>query len=157
MREFTDDLTPDEKKVLQDVAEQGVHIVHMPGEGDGPAFSFTVGLYYQFQQPEVIAFGLPEEVAEQLLNALTDEADDGKRFLHGETHDGLLVGYPVRFVDVPEDRVRDYCDTAHWAYGGEHFRCVQLVWPDKEKRWPWQDGVREGFRNTQPVLGTPGA
>jgi hypothetical protein len=30
---------------------------------------------------------------------------------------------------------------------------VQLVWPDKEKRWPWQDGVRQGFRDVQPLLG----
>ncbi|MCK5944935.1 MAG: DUF4262 domain-containing protein, partial [Planctomycetes bacterium] len=38
-------------------------------------------------------------------------------------------------------------------YQDEPFDCVQLVWPDKEKRWPWQDGVRQGFRDVQPLLG----
>jgi hypothetical protein len=29
---------------------------------------------------------------------------------------------------------------------------VQLVWPDKQGRWPWQDDVRRGFAALQPLL-----
>ena len=39
------------------------------------------------------------------------------------------------------------------AYDGEDFACVQLVWPDKQGRWPWDAAVREGFVAMQPVLG----
>ena len=92
MREPSDDLSPQEKKVLSDVAEEGVHVVHVSAPADGAAFSATIGLWYQFEQPEVIVFGLPEEVAEDLLNAVTDAIDEGKRFKHGENHSDLLVG-----------------------------------------------------------------
>lgn len=153
MRELTDDLAPDEMKILQDVAEQGVHVVHVPMDGDGPGYSFTIGLWHHYQQPEVVVFGLPDDVTIELLNVLADEADDGKRFRGGEKHSGLLVDYPVRFVDVPKDKVGDYLGAAQWAYEGADFPCVQLVWPDKQKRWPWDEGVREGFAASQPILG----
>jgi len=154
MRELSDDLSPEEKKVLQDVAEEGVHIVHVPKSDEGPGFSATIGLWFHFEQPEVIVFGLPDEVAEELLNAVTDAADEGKRFKHGEDHKDLLIGYAVRFLDVPLEKVSDYLGTAQWAYAGAEFPVVQLVWPDKKQQWPWQPGVRDGFRDSQPILGS---
>ena len=46
MREFFDDLSPAEQKVLQDaakdIAEQGAHIVHVPSSKDGAGFSARV-------------------------------------------------------------------------------------------------------------------
>lgn len=153
MRALTADLSPVERKALEDIVEYGVHIVHVPESDDGPAFSFTIGLWHQFGQPEVIAFGLPEDVAHELLNAIADEADDGRMFRDGEKHDGLLVGYAVRFVAVPRSAHGTYLGLCEWAYDGEPFECVQLVWPDKQGRWPWDASAREGFRDSQPVLG----
>jgi hypothetical protein len=125
----------------------------VPVDGAGPGFTFSVGLWHNFEQPEVIAFGLPEDVAHRLINAIADEADEGHRFLDGETNDQLLVGYPVQFVAVPANAYADHLGSAQWAYEGAEFPCVQLVWPDKQGRWPWTSGVREGFRRIQPVLG----
>jgi hypothetical protein len=152
MRQLTDDLTPPERKALTDIDEAGLHIVHVPGD-DGPGYSFTIGLWHSFDQPEVIVFGLPEEVAHELLNALADEAAEDRKFLDGQRHDGLLIGYPVRFVDVPRGDHALFLGLAQWAYAGEDFPCVQLVWPDKQGRWPWEAGVRQGFADSQPVLG----
>ena len=155
MRAITDDLLPMDRKVLENVDEYGVHVVHVPEQDGGAAFSFTVGLWHSFGQPEVIAFGLPEDVAHELFNAIADAADDGRKFLDGEKHDELLVGYPVRFVAVPDTAYGDHLGTAQWAYEGTDFPCVQLVWPDKQGRWPWNGDARDGFRRSQPVLGQP--
>lgn len=152
MREPTAELSPQQRKVLDDIAEHGLHIVHVPDDDDGPGFSFTIGLWENFEQPEIIVFGLPGEVTEELLNAIADEADDGKRFAADSKHDGLLVDYPVRFFAVPKAAYRDYLGMACWAYEGDDFPCVQFVWPDKQGRWPWDEAVRDGFRDSQPVL-----
>lgn len=153
MRQPSDDLSPAEKKVLQDVFEEGVHIVHVPPTDGGPCFAATIGLWFHFEQPEVIVFGMPEEVAEDLLNAIADAADDGQRFAPGDRPKDLLVGYSVQFLEVPAERVAEYLGTAQWAYDGSEFPVVQLVWPDKQQRWPWDDDVREGFRDAQPIIG----
>jgi hypothetical protein len=154
MRARTDELSPPDRKLLDDVDEYGVHIVHVPENDDGePGFSFTIGLWHSFEQPEVVVFGLPEEVAHDLLNSIADEAAEDKKFLPDTRHEEVLVGYPVRFVAVPKERYGDYLGSAVWAYESADFPCVQLVWPDKQGRWPWEPGVREGFAESQPVLG----
>lgn len=153
MRARSAALEPADLKLLDDVEQFGVHIVHVPEDGDGPGFSFTVGLWHSFEQPEVVVFGLGEDIAHELLNAIADEAADGTRFLAGSRHDDVLVGYPVRFVAVPEGRYDEFLGAAVWAYEHADFPAVQLVWPDKQGRWPWEPGVREGFAAAQPVLG----
>ena len=63
----------------------------------------------------------------------------------------------MRFVGVPREVQAEYFGTAQWAYEGADFPCVQLVWPDKQGRWPWDPSSRDGFRGLQPVLGRPDA
>lgn len=153
MRASTDDLTPADRKILEDVEESGLHVVTVAGEGGRPGYSFTVGLWESFGQPEVVVFGLPQEIAHELLELLADEADEGHRFLAGTRHEGLLQDYPVRFFEVPKSRYAEYLGSACWAYEGDDFPAVQLVWPDKQGRWPWDPDGRDGFREAQPVLG----
>lgn len=153
MRPRTDDLEPAHRQLLDDVEECGVHVVHVPEVDERPGYSFTVGLWHSFEQPEVLVFGLPEEVAHELLNALADEASAGQKYLDDQKHAGLLVDYTVRFVALPPHCHAEYLATAVWAYDGGEFPAVQLVWPDKQGRWPWEPGVRDGFAASQPVPG----
>jgi len=153
MREITADLTDAGRELLEAVAEHKAHVVHVTEDDGAPKFSYTVGLWHHFEQPEVIVFGLAVEAAEDLLQGVVAACEDGARFAHGDRREGLLVGFAVRFLDVPVDVGRDYLGAATWAYQGADYRSLQLVWPDKEKRWPWQEGVRQGFRDVQPLLG----
>jgi len=157
MRARTDGLTPEQRQILDDVEEFGLHIVSVPEDGQAPGFSFSIGMWESFDHPEVVVFGLPDEVAVELLNGVADEVSEGKTFPAGTKHDGLLQDYPVQFVEVPNAAVREFLATAVWAYDGADFPAVQLVWPDKQGRWPWDAGVREGFRGMQPVLGRKAA
>ncbi|MBL8729510.1 MAG: DUF4262 domain-containing protein [Planctomycetes bacterium] len=156
MRRRTDDLSPAERQLLDDVDGAGLHVVHVPARGAVPACSFSVGLWESFQQPEVLVLGLPHEVAGELIEVVADEADAGQRFLDGTRHEGLLEDYPVRFVEVPKSRYAEFLAAASWAYEGADFPAVQLVWPDKQGRWPWDPEARAGFAASQPVLGRAG-
>ncbi len=154
VRAPTTDLTPEQQEVLVDVAEQGVHVVHVPRNGsEGPSYSYTVGLWESFQQPEVVVFGMPEDVAQDLLDTLADDASEGRVFQAGERHEGLLVGYPVRFFATPPAMTASHFDVLPWAYEGADVPVIQLVWPDKQGRWPWEADVRDGFAEAQPVPG----
>ena len=153
MRDITDDLTDAGREVLQNIADHKVHVMHVTDDAGVPKFSYTVGLWHHFQQPEVVVFGLDVDAADELLHNVTDACVEGAKFAHGEKHDGLLVGFAVRFLDVARDVAAEHLGAAGWAYQDEAYSCVQLVWPDKEKRWPWQEGVRQGFRDVQPLLG----
>lgn len=153
MHERTDQLTPAERQVLDDVEENGVHVVNVPETAGCPEHSYSVGLWHSFEQPEVIVFGLPSEIASELIEAIADEAAEGVEFATNSRHDGLLQAYAVRFEAVPPRCHATHLPLACWAHETEQFPVLQIVWPDKHGRWPWEEGVREGFRDAQPVLG----
>lgn len=152
MRAFDDSLTDSERRILTDIDEDGLHIVQVEDEQGEPEYAFSVGMWASFGQAEVAVFGLPAEAAEALLEAIADDAAEGKNFVADSRHEGLLQGYPVRFLAVPKALYREYFPEAVWAHENDDFPLLQLVWPDKQGRWPWEPGVREGFRAAQPVL-----
>jgi hypothetical protein len=141
-----------EQKAVDDVQRYGLHIVHVLAEGDLPPFAYTVGLYRTFGHPEILIYGLPKDGAHRLLNHLADNLRAGKRYTVGETSDDLLDGYVCTFRLVPPAHYREHLGWASWFNESPEFPTFQLVYPDREGRWPWQDGVSEGFRRNQPVL-----
>ena len=55
-------LDDNDRKLLQDVAEVGWHVVLIAEEAGTPGWAFSVGLYHTFRHPEVVVFGLPLEL-----------------------------------------------------------------------------------------------
>jgi hypothetical protein len=45
MREPAADHTPEQQQLLADIAENGVHVVHVPETDEQPEYSYTVGLW----------------------------------------------------------------------------------------------------------------
>ena len=129
-----------------------MHIVSVLEEVTAPGYSFSIGLSHSFRHPEVLVFGLSPEVAQELINLVADEVSNGREFKKGCESDDLLRGYPVRFTPVSSDYHAQYLGNARWAYEGRPFEVVQLVYPDKQGRWPWDISTRDGFRDNQPVL-----
>ena len=155
MRQANDQMSADQLRVLADIDEHGVHLVHVAEDGGRPGYSFTIGMPYSFDAPEVIVFGLPQDIAQDLLDAVVDEAADGTRLVADAQHADLLHGYPVKLLPVPKSAYATYLAQACWAHEGDAFDCLQLVWPDKQGRWPWSPGVRDGFPALQPILSRP--
>jgi hypothetical protein len=143
---------PAEKKVLDDVEHHGCHVVSVLEEGNLPPFAYTIGLFRNFNHAEVLVYGLPRERAHALLNNARDDVRAGQRFAVGQTYADLLKGYDCTFRAIPLSQYREHLGWAIWFYDGPEFPALQLVWPDREGRWPWQDGVTSGFRSQQLVL-----
>ena len=137
---------------MADVAQYGLHVIKVSAESDSPTFAYTVGLYRTFGHPEVIMLGLGLDTMHQLLNDLADAVRQGHRFATGEVSDRLLDGYDVTFHTVPERQNAAYLGWAIWFNDGHDFPTLQMIYPDRERRWPWDDGVADGFRVNQPVL-----
>ena len=119
----------------------------------GPSFVYTVGLTV-LGHPELIIFGLPHNVAGVLLNEMGDQIrKTGRRYVAGELLPDLLDGdYVARLIKV--DDTTEHLTLANRIYGhGTVIEALQVVWPDKERRYPWDEGF--ALPLLQPLLGTP--
>ena len=142
-----------DRKVLDDVAEYGWHDLHIhPRPDDDPSWSFTIGLWSSYGHPELITFGLDHRVAHDLLTTAAQAAAEGRTYAAGEESDDFLEGYPVRFVAVGPQWLGAFMGYAQWFHETTDVPVLQLVWPDREGRWPW-DPACSTPPGEQPVLG----
>ena len=140
---------PDAETAIGEVvARGGVHLEFVPQPAVLETCWYTVGLTGH-GLPELIVFGLPPDLARPALRALADDLVAGRvTIAAGQRADDVLAGHPAQFVAVTEpDR---HLPAAAQVYAGAPLRALQVVWPDRYQRWPWQTGTHVA---DMPVLG----
>jgi hypothetical protein len=151
-------LDPDDRERLALIDRHGWVVMHIfDPEELMPPFSFSVGLSHGFAHPEVIVVGLDREVSHVLVNQIGNRVRDGERLADGATRDDLLQGgYRVEFRAVHPAHHPAYLGTAlwfnQWFNPGKPLPVLQCVWPDRQRRYPWDPQVDEAIRGRQPLL-----
>jgi hypothetical protein len=146
-------LKADEEKLVNDVEKYGCHIIHVREEGYLPRWSYTIGLYETYQQPEIIAVGLKHDVAQFLLNEVADRLKKGLQIVEGLRQRDLLENVECEFRKVEErPELRAAVGYASWFYGGDPFPIFQCIYPDLENRFPWDEGFDQSWRRRQALL-----
>lgn len=144
---------PDEIKLIEDIEKFGWHCLNILAEGELPPYSFSVGLFHSYQHPELIIFGLPANVAHQVLHIAVEAIKGGNPIDLGLPTEELVEGYSCCFVEVPVSQYRENVGYCRWFYEGDIFPLYQIVWPSREGYFPWHSAAPDSFRSIQPVLG----
>jgi len=147
------ELEPDERKLIDDVEAHGCHIIQVRPDNEIPGWSYTIGLYENFRQPEVIVVGLKEDTAHSLLNEVCRLFRNGANFHERDRKSDLLANVECEFRSVEgrwlEARVMGY---ANWFYGGTEYPVLQCVYPDLKGVFPWEEGFDVSWRSRQALL-----
>ena len=140
-------------KLLEDVRDYGWHVVQVLGEPGKPPFAFTVGLYYQFLQPEALIMGLDPTVSATVLNEIAGRMLLGRAMRPGRYAD-IAVGLDVELAPIDLSFYEEYLGYATWFYQSlpQPYPAMQCIWPDKEGRFPGEAGYDERFLALQSLL-----
>lgn len=143
-----------DEHLFRNVRERGCQILGIVGDERAPNYAFSIGLYLNYGQAELIVFGLDPNVACIIINNIRDRAAIGRTYAAGDVCDDLLVDQKVCFVEVPLHEYSAYLGTAIWFYEKlpRPFPCVQIVWPDRQGWFPWETGYDASLKKCQPVL-----
>jgi hypothetical protein len=57
------------------------------------------------------------------------------------------------FIEVAERYYPDYVGFARWYYRRREFPLYQLIWPNNDGHYPWEEDAPRSFKEWQPVLG----
>jgi hypothetical protein len=147
---------PSEQTVLDNIARTGFHITQILPEPTHDGWSFSAGLYENYQHPEVIVFGQKPQWQASLINEVADRIKAGAVFESGKRYAGLIPpDYQVEFraIEYPH-WYHDLVGNTIWYYQScgkaDHpFPLLQLIWPDLEHRFPW-DASYHSY--VQPVV-----
>jgi hypothetical protein len=95
------------------------------------------------------------ELMQQILNNTGFLIRDGVTFSDGAQTESVLQGYPVAFRQVHGSWFRPLFGSARRFYGNWSFAMLQVVYPDRDGRFPWNDGCSATIRRQQPRLDLP--
>ncbi|MEY9122997.1 DUF4262 domain-containing protein [Bradyrhizobium yuanmingense] len=142
-----------DKVILRNVRNHGCHITGIPDAN--PPFAFSIGLYLNYGHPELIIFGQRAETAQAIINLVRDRVQSGHQFVDGDISDDLLEnGYKLGFWEVPFAAYPEYLGTAIWFYWKSRraFPCLQVIWQDVNRRFPWEPECLPAVKEDQPLL-----
>jgi hypothetical protein len=147
------------------IAEHGwaIHTVLSPADDPNPPppFAYTVGLSRpRFGHPELLVVGLGRDTAQLVLTDLCERVRDGQRLRAGQRISDLLENVDgaalqvelLRVDDAAADRAPLYVAKQLYGQSGP-IDALQVVWPDHNRRFPWEPGYDGAVREMQPLLG----
>ena len=140
-----------EKIVVANVNEFGWHCVNVIEDNDHPCWSYTIGLYETWQHPELIIIGRSRATSQGILKTLADdiELNDPPNLTNPDGH--LLLGMKCHFVEVNPRYYSDYVGFALWFYRKRQFPLYQIVWPNSDALYPWDETAPNAFKEWQPL------
>ena len=141
-----------ESIINADIENEGCHIVLVAADEYLPAFAYTIGLFRTYHHPELICFGLAPEVLRSMLNEAHQLIKQGKKLIPGYLFPEFLKGYNTQFLKVNPAYYPDYFSLAQAFYNFRNFPALQLVWPDKQHKFPWEQSFNQDLKFNQPLL-----
>lgn len=152
-RSLTDkDLNRFERGVLKNIQKHGWHANGIPGEGSSPAWTYSVGLFAKYGQPELIVFGLEIETMHEMISRYADLLQAGKEYGDGVKIDGIIPGHPCVLREVHVSWREPLLCSASWYYHYQEYPVLQCFWPDRHGYFPWDDHCNKRSRKVQPLL-----
>jgi hypothetical protein len=151
---------PDEKelveKVRSDIGNYGWH-TRIESSDDSLPVLTTIGFWERYQHPEIILFSYAQDGnrAASSLEAVARRVQGGESMAPDIAYTGLTGQVPGIFRPVRQSWKALYFGLAYLHYGNLDFPALQLFWPDRKGRFPWQDDFDLSIFYRQPLLYQP--
>lgn len=141
-----------ETNFVENIRKHGWFHTSIFADNQRPGFSFTTGFWLTLAFPEVLVFSMKKEDAHDIFRHMFREIRNGHIFELGRPIDHVIANFNAVLIPVPPHQLMEYCGWSRWFYGGDHFECAQLVWPDAKGVFPWQGEADVRFVHSQPDL-----
>lgn len=141
--------------VARQVSEHGWAVPGISGGEDAPPWAYSVGMWLTCQSPELVVCGAPLENMAGIINAIGVRVDDGVSV----SPDAVLNDIcPARLTFRPVDlswRMTCMFAVSDEFYGFVRPPYLQVVWADRNGRFPWEPRFQAAFAGAQPLLWLP--
>lgn len=142
----------DEKKLLADIEKFGWTVLLLEATEYLPSFAYTVGLWKNYNHPEIISFGLTTKTLHLILNAAGEIVKAGQTIEVGKNYSDFFNNSNSQFVNVDSRNIADYFGQAINFYDTIDFPAIQLICTDRNNKFPWDKDYEEEFEHRQPLL-----
>lgn len=143
------DLNEFELNAVSKIEEHGCFVLSVKGSAASLGWTYTFGIYNTKGRPELVTVGLSPSTASSAFNKAMKLFGEGLDLTQGWFRD-LVGNVEVEFRPADPKWVQKLMNSAKWFNGGWDFPVLQMIYPDMENRFQWEEGFTEHFR--QPLL-----
>ncbi len=136
------------------IRQNGFSIVY--AFDNAPHYAYTVGLQKTWNHPELIVFGLNQEMSHDILTEMAALIKGGPSFGRNEKTELTMGCVRVTFIEVPLHIAVRYLDRAEAYYKGHPFKALQILWADDRGHFPTESECSEDVKRFQPLLNLVG-
>lgn len=142
----------DEDKFQSNIEKYGWTVILIEATDYLPSFAYTTGLWKNYQHPELICFGLSVKTLHGILNDAGELIKAGQTLQTDYTYTDFFEENKTEFIPVDGRNIADYFGTAIGFYQTADFPAMQLIWTDRDDKFPWETDYEEEFKFKQPLL-----
>lgn len=139
-------------KILADIEQYGLSVVLIEATDYLPSFAYSIGLWQTYNHPEIICIGLRINTMHEIINDVADLIKNGHSIEPNKPYIEIFENNKAIFLKVDDRNLGDYFGTAIDFYNASDFQALQLVWTDRNDRFPWEADFEEEFIYKQPLL-----
>lgn len=125
----------------------GVH-----GDGQTPGWAYSIGMWHSLGHPEVAVFGFGSMAMMKVVNVVGDRVTQGKPFKPNERRSDVIERYDVAIRPIQPKWYKSFFGAAIDFYQVPPLPMLQLIWPDRDGRLPWEPDADPAFAHLQPML-----
>jgi hypothetical protein len=142
----------DEIRIRKIIENNGFHLACFDETDYLPGFGYTIGLWKNFNHPEIICIGLSGEIVWEILKVAVHKISQGIKIVTGIQYVDFSKESPVQFIQVHQSNISDYMGYCKWYNEYKPFEVLQLIWPDTNNKFPWEKDFDTTYRIQQPIL-----
>lgn len=142
----------DDERTSSNIEKYGLSIIMIEATDYLPSFAYSIGLWKTYNHPEIICFGLRIETLHALFNDVADIIKNGQKIEVGKNYDQIFESGLAEFISVDKRNLSDYFGGAIDYHKTKDFPAMQLVWTDRNNKFPWESDYEEEFVYKQPLL-----
>jgi hypothetical protein len=142
----------DDSRTKSDIEKYGLSVILIEATDYLPSFAYSIGLWAKYNHPEIICFGLSTQTLHSLINDVADLVKSGQKIETNKTYNNIFKNSKAEFVQIDNRNLADYFGTAIDFYNSNDFPAIQLVWTDRNDKFPWETDFEDEFKYKQPLL-----
>jgi hypothetical protein len=136
----------------QNIDKFGFQVITVTSTNYSPSFAYSIGLTKTYNHPEIICFGLPTDLSHDIINDVAEIIKNGENIKCGKIYLEIFKNSRATFLEVDKRNIPDYFGAGLNYYEKEEFNALQLIWTDRNDKFPWEENFEEEFLYKQPLL-----
>jgi Domain of unknown function (DUF4262) len=141
-----------QSRTTANIEKFGLQVIMVGSSDYSPSFAYSIGLYKTYGHSEIICFGLPDTLGHAIINDIVELVKNGEVIIAGKIYDNIFKDSKAEFLSVDDRNIDYYFRAALNYYEPQKFNALQLVWTDRNNKFPWEENFEVKFLHDQPLL-----